>query len=152
MKATKNKISSKIKSKVNFGYADVSIESIEKTEFYAHSAVDDLTEFKNRYNVSEEVIERMSDISTVPDKKIFDTLEVNRKNIIGGEGAWDRIVDSEAKILHEIAEKLGENFKASGKIKLFTDYDCCPSCKYVIEQFKKRYPQIEVKIVYRKKK
>ena len=47
MKATKNKISSKIKSKVNFGYADVSIEGIEKTEFYAHSAVDDLTGFKN---------------------------------------------------------------------------------------------------------
>ena len=152
MKATKNKISSKIKSRVNFGYADVSIEGIEKTEFYAHSAVDDLTGFKNRYNVSEAVIERMSDISIVPDKKIFDTLEVNRKNIIGGEGAWDRIVDSEAKILHEIAEKLGENFKASGKIKLFTDYDCCPSCKYVIEQFKKRYPQTEVEVVYRKKK
>ena len=149
MKATKNKISSKIKSRVNFGYADVSIEGIEKTEFYAHSAVDDLTGFKNRYNVSEAVIERMSDISIVPDKKIFDTLEVNRKNIVGGEGAWDRIVDSEAKILHEIAEKLGENFKASGKIKLFTDYDCCPSCKYVIEQFKERYPQIEVEVEYR---
>lgn len=146
MKATKNKISSKIKSKVNFGYADVNIEGIDKKEFFAHSGIKDMESIENPLQR-----EKLRDISIEPsqDKKVFDTLEVNERNEVNGTGAWDRCRDTEFKILNEIANKLGNNTKAYGKIKLYTDLDCCPSCKSVIRQFQERYPDIDIEIIYK---
>ena len=39
--------------------------------------------------------------------RIFDTQPVNSDNIINGPGAYDRAVDSESKILEDIAHQLG---------------------------------------------
>ena len=39
----------------------------------------------------------------------FSTLNVNRQNIVDGDGAWNRRCDSEFKILNEIAMGLGDN-------------------------------------------
>ncbi|WP_432667575.1 deaminase domain-containing protein [Wukongibacter baidiensis] len=58
--------------------------------------------------------------------RIFETLKVNKDNIIDGDNA-------------------------SGKIKLYTDLNCCPSCQRVIEQFKKRCPNNDIEIVYKTK-
>lgn len=71
------------------------------------------------------------------------------KNIVDGDGAWNRSCDSEFKILNEIALELSYNLNASGKIKMYSDLDCCPSCKYVIEQFQKKYPNINIEIIYK---
>ena len=65
---------------------------------------------------------------------------------------WDRIIDSESKILHDIAKRLGDNKSASGTIKIYTDWNCCPSCMSVIEQFSKKYPKIKIEVVYKKSK
>lgn len=85
------------------------------------------------------------------EEKIFDTLKVNENNVVNGNGAWDRSRDTEFKILNEIANKLGENTKVSGKIKFYTDLDCCPSCRSVIQQFQKKYPNVEIEIIYKTK-
>ena len=35
-----------------------------------------------------------------------------------------------------------------GKMTLYTDLYPCPSCQYVITQFKEKYPNIELEVVY----
>ena len=58
-----------------------------------------------------------------------------------------RDVDSEAKILNNVAAQLGENTSAKGTINLFTERAPCPSCSNVIEQFQAKYPNITVDVM-----
>lgn len=81
--------------------------------------------------------------------RIFETMEVNTNNIINGEGAFDRGVDTESKILEDIAHQLGyskftvdETIK--GNVYLITERPPCPSCQSVIEQFKQMFPNVNV--------
>ncbi|MCP4134556.1 MAG: hypothetical protein GY754_26515 [bacterium] len=46
-----------------------------------------------------------------------------------------------------MAEKLGRNFDAKGKIILYTENPPCPSCQGVIQQFKQIYKNVEIKIM-----
>lgn len=71
---------------------------------------------------------------------------------MNGEGAWSRDVDTEYKMLSDIQSRLGNNYNASGTIKLYTELEPCPSCRSVIEQFKQMYPNIDVEVVYSVKK
>lgn len=59
-----------------------------------------------------------------------------------------RQLDTEAKILEEIASKLGTKFDATGTINLYTKLPPCPSCKSVISQFMDRYPNIKINLCY----
>ncbi|MCT4618354.1 MAG: hypothetical protein N4A62_03085 [Marinisporobacter sp.] len=128
VKETRKNIPKRIRGKYNFGYAEVDIVGLEKKEFYAHSTVKDLDSIE-----SVPRREKLKNISVEPkeEDKIFKTLKVNEKNVVDGNGAWDRARDTEFKILNEIASKIDNN--ASGKIKLYTDLNCCPSCQNVIE-------------------
>lgn len=58
----------------------------------------------------------------------------------------DRRLDSEAKILEAIAKKLGKNHDCQGSITLLSERPCCPSCLGVIQQFKKRYPNVSLQV------
>jgi filamentous hemagglutinin len=58
----------------------------------------------------------------------------------------DRVVDSEAKILNNIAVQLGDNTSVTGTINLFTERPPCSSCSNVIDLFKLKYPGIAVNI------
>jgi len=40
------------------------------------------------------------------------------------------------------------NVDATGKIVMYTNLYCCPSCQYVFKQFKEKYPKIDVSIIY----
>ncbi|OUD27484.1 hypothetical protein FPG59_16315 [Flavobacterium sp. FPG59] len=60
----------------------------------------------------------------------------------------DRNIDTEYKILTEIAEKLGKNVNATGKIRLFTERAPCNSCSNVIELFSKKYQKLEIEIIH----
>ncbi|WBW95947.1 deaminase domain-containing protein [Oceanirhabdus sp. W0125-5] len=71
--------------------------------------------------------------------RVFDTSVI--KNI-------DRTFDTEAKILEEIAAKLGNNPNATGTVELFTKLDPCSSCKGVISQFMDRYPKIKINLYH----
>ncbi len=135
-----------LRSKGNFGYATVEIDGLEKTEFFAHSRIHTLD---NREKFKEDVVKRLKDISLQSKKQEFETLKVNNKNIINGEKHYDRIVDTESKILEEINTKLKGNVDTTGKIIVYTDLYCCPSCQYVFKQFKEKYPKIDVTIIYK---
>ena len=125
------------RNKDNYAYAEVNIEGIDKKQFFAHSSID--TEIKSVQGIG---------ISLKPNSSPFETFEVNKKNVINGEGAWMRDVDTEYKILSDLQKRLGTNYSAKGTIKLYTKLEPCPSCIRVIGQFKKMYPNIEVEIVY----
>ncbi len=86
----------------------------------------------------------------MPEKSPFKTLDVNNKNIVNDEGAWSRSVDAEYKILSDIQKRLGNNFNATGEVKLYKRLIPCPSCEGVINQFQKMYPNIKVEIIYEK--
>lgn len=55
-----------------------------------------------------------------------------------------RSPDTEAKILNEIADKLGDNPKVKGRIDLLTEREPCASCAKIIRDFKEAYPNIEL--------
>jgi hypothetical protein len=58
----------------------------------------------------------------------------------------DAAGDAEAKILDNLADKLGNDTAARGKVTIFTELPACESCRGVKEQFEKRYPNIKVEI------
>jgi len=57
--------------------------------------------------------------------------------------------DSECKLLEHIAAKYTQNKNVEGKIKLFTERPPCPSCKDIISQFLRMFPNIEIDIQHR---
>ena len=58
----------------------------------------------------------------------------------------DRRVDSEYKILSNLADQLGSNRQAKGQVTIFTERPACLSCLGVVDQFIKRYPNIKVNV------
>lgn len=130
----KDKLPTWAKNKGNFGYSEVDIYGLDNTQFFAHSSIQ--TEIPG------------VGISIKPESSPFKTVEVNGSNVINGEGAWLRDVDTEYKILSDIQSKLENNFSVSGKIKLYTELEPCPSCQSVIEQFKEMYPNIDIEVLY----
>jgi filamentous hemagglutinin len=65
---------------------------------------------------------------------------------VGGPGAYLRDVDTEFKILETVTQRLGNNTTASGQINLFTEKLVCPSCSDVVNQFRQRYPNIQLNV------
>jgi The BURPS668_1122 family of deaminases len=57
-----------------------------------------------------------------------------------------RSVDSEYKILDNLAAQLGNNTQARGVVNLFTEITPCTSCNGVIDQFRARYPNIRINV------
>ncbi|MCV4289115.1 DUF637 domain-containing protein [Pseudomonas capsici] len=68
---------------------------------------------------------------------------------VDGPGAYLRDSDTEFKILETIAQKIGENYNASGRINLLSEKLVCPSCTGVIYQFRERYPNIQLNVFTR---
>ncbi|HGE8304404.1 TPA: deaminase domain-containing protein, partial [Serratia marcescens] len=58
-----------------------------------------------------------------------------------------RNTDSEYKILDNLADKLGSNVSAKGKVTIFTERAACESCLGVVDQFQKKYPGIKVEVL-----
>jgi filamentous hemagglutinin len=59
----------------------------------------------------------------------------------------NRAVDSEAKILNNIAAQLGENISVTGTINLLTERAPCASCSKIIDQFRAKYSQIIINVI-----
>ena len=148
VKEMKKNLPSKIRNKYNFGYAEVNIQGLNKKDYYAHSGINKIEDLEDPPARA-----KIQDISTEPlgKDKLFTTQKVNRENIVDGDGAWDRSKDTEFKILNEVASSLGDKTDVAGNIKLYTDLDCCPSCSNVIRQFKAKYPNITIEVIYKTK-
>jgi len=57
-----------------------------------------------------------------------------------------RAFDSEYKILEELASRYSETPEVEGTVNLLTERVPCPSCNYVIAQFRSRFPNISLTV------
>lgn len=128
-------MTSDYKKSGNFGWAETEISELNKSEYFAHSGIDELIGTLS---------ERLPDISLKPRTEIFPWSTV--PNSAGYPIA--RNIDTEYKILTEVAQRLGANTSATGKIRLFTERAPCTSCSNLIELFSKKYIKVEVEVIH----
>lgn len=128
----------------NFAWAVAKIDGLEKAEYFAHSGIQNLT------NLSSEAAQKIQDISLKPAKETarFATLCVNQNGAVEGADCWQRDVDTEFKILEDMAARLPDTAVA-GRIRLFTELYPCPSCWNVMLQFLAAYPNVRMQVLYR---
>ena len=84
-----------------------------------------------------------------PGQEYFESCKVNKlgKLWIG----YNRINDSEKKILEKIHELIKDgSLSDEGQLVLYSKWEPCPSCYYVISQFIKKYPKVNLKVMYYK--
>lgn len=89
-------------------------------------------------------------ISPPLEKAVFKSSKVNKLGKLGI--GYDRVNDSEKKIFEEIHKQIEEKeLKNEGNLILYSKWEPCPSCYYVINQFCEKHPNIKVQIKYIKK-
>lgn len=121
---------SKIQTRGNMGIAYIDIPGLPE-RMAAHSGIDMPTEAQQAQGIVGLVPETFPS-SVVPTASSF---------------LLHRSVDSEAKILNNIALQLGDSSSISGDIYLFTERAPCSSCENVIKQFNASYPNINLNIL-----
>ena len=81
---------------------------------------------------------------------IFKSSKVNKLGKLGI--GYNRVNDSEKKILEEIHKQIEEKeLNDYGKLTLYSKWEPCPSCYFVISQFCEKHPKISVEVKYNKK-
>ncbi|GAA0076559.1 hypothetical protein UT300005_09370 [Clostridium sp. CTA-5] len=80
----------------------------------------------------------------------FKSSKVNKLGKLGI--GYNRVNDSEKKILEEIHKQIEEKLlKNEGELILYSKWEPCPSCYFVISQFCRKHPNIKVQVKYSKK-
>lgn len=80
----------------------------------------------------------------------FKSSKVNKLGNLGI--GYNRVNDSEKKILEEIHKQIEEKeINDEGKLTLYSKWEPCPSCYFVISQFCEKHPKISVEVKYSKK-
>lgn len=81
-------------------------------------------------------------------KAVFKSCKVNKLGRLGV--GYRRVNDSEKKIFEEIDRRIRlEELQDSGELIVYSKWQPCPSCYYVISQFCEKYPRINVCVKYR---
>lgn len=81
------------------------------------------------------------------DKARFESNKVNKRGKLGI--GYNRVNDSEKKIFERIHKLIEEKkIRDNGELVLYSKWEPCPSCYYVIHQFCKIHPDVEVKVKY----
>ena len=84
-----------------------------------------------------------------PGQEYFESCKVNKLGKLGI--GYNRVNDNEKKIIEEIHKLITKGkLKAEGDFTLYSKWEPCPSCYYVISQFIKKYPKINLKVMYYK--
>ncbi|WP_026888740.1 deaminase domain-containing protein [Clostridium beijerinckii] len=94
----------------------------------------------------------IADYCSAPEKdeSFFKSNKVNKLGEFGI--GYDRINDSEKKIIEEIHKQIEARLlKDEGNLILYSKWEPCPSCCFVISQFCKKHPNIKVQVKYHKK-
>lgn len=110
----------KLRTKGNLGVAKIEIEGLPQ-ELKAHSRIHSSSD----NGASEGYV-------LLQEEPKYDTFWINSKGEVDELGSWDRKVDTESKILEEVAATLGSNKSATGTIDLYTELPPCASCSNVI--------------------
>lgn len=85
-----------------------------------------------------------------PEEAIFKSSKVNKLGELGI--GYDRINDSEKKIFEEIHKQIeAKVLKNEGDLILYSKWEPCPSCYFVISQFCGKHPKIKVRVKYSRK-
>lgn len=83
-------------------------------------------------------------------EEVFKSCKVNKLGKLGI--GYNRVNDSEKKIIEEVCKQIESNeLSDSGEFILYSKWEPCPSCYYIISQFCKKYPKINVKVKYGEK-
>jgi The BURPS668_1122 family of deaminases len=84
------------------------------------------------------------------ERAIFKSIKVNKLGKLGV--GYNRVNDSEKKIFEEIHKQIeAKVLRNEGNLILYSKWEPCPSCCFVISQFCKKYPNIKVQVKYIKK-
>lgn len=83
------------------------------------------------------------------EEAVFESCKVNKLGKLGI--GYNRVNDSEKKIFEYINKKIEhKELNPEGNLTLYTKWQPCPSCYYVISQFINKYPKIDIKVKYYK--
>jgi hypothetical protein len=129
----------------NFAWAVAKIDGLAKTEYFAHSGLQDLE------GLSAKAAKPIQAISLKPKEgeARFKVLCVNQSGAVEGYDCWPRNVDTEFKILEDLAARLKDP-AATGSVRLYTELYPCPSCWNVMKQFLAAYTNVQMEVLYRK--
>jgi hypothetical protein len=94
---------------------------------------------------------KINDVGISGQKSVQGTVSmVNEQNrvfttqVVGG---YDRLFDSEVKLLENFAETYKNTPNIEGSLKLTSERAICESCSGVMDQFKKMFPKVKVEVV-----
>ena len=128
----------------NFAWACAKIKGMDKVEFYAHSGIQSLDDFSGK------IAAELADISLKPQKGRYKALCVDQNDVVDGNDCWVRTVDTEYKIIEDMATRLPD-VSVKGRIKLYTDLPPCASCWNAMKQFMAEYTNVHMSVLYRSK-
>ena len=144
IEAMREKLPEKNRRRNNFAWAVAKIDGLEKVEYYAHSGIN------GTGGLSAEAAARIPGISPRCKKGRFEVLCVNHADEIEGDDCWPRYMDTECKILEDLAAHLPDP-SASGRVRLYTDLYPCASCRHVMAQFLAIYTNVQMQVLYRER-
>ena len=138
------KLPEQFRKRNNFAWAVAKIKDLDKVEYFAHSGIQDLDDF------SKATAKQLDGISLRPEKGRYHALCVNQNDVVDGPDCWVRIVDTEYKIIEEMAAHMPDK-SVKGRVKLYTDLPPCASCWNVMKQFMAEYTNVQMSVLYRRK-
>ena len=140
----RERLPEKYQHRNNFAWAVARIDGLEKTEYFAHSGIQSLGK------ISDEAAAPIAAISLRPKHGRFEILCVNHDDEIEGDNCWPRNVDTEYKIIEDMARRLPDT-AVRGRVRLYTDLYPCASCRHVMGQFLAAYTNIQMQVLYRER-
>ena len=140
----REKLPEQYRRRNNFAWAVAKIKGVDKVEYFAHSGIQNLDDF------SKATVKQLEGISLRPEKGRFHALCVNQNDVVDGYDCWVRVVDTEYKILEEMAAHMPDP-SVKGRVKLYTDLPPCASCWNVMKQFMAVYTNVQMSVLYRRK-
>ena len=144
IETVRQRLPEKNRRRNNFAWAVAKIEGLDKVEYYAHSGIN------GTGGLSAEAAAEIPDISPRCKKSRFEILCVNHADEIEGDDCWPRYMDTELKIMEDMASRLPDP-SASGRVRLYTDLYPCASCRHVMAQFLAIYTNVHMQVLYRER-
>ena len=144
LESVRQRLPEKYRNRNNFAWAVAQIAGLDKVEYFAHSGIQGVGEFSGA------AAKKIADISGRRKKGRFEVLCVNHNDEIEGDDCWPRNVDTEYKILEDMAARLPDP-SVAGRLRIYTDLYPCASCRHVMAQFLAVYTNVQMQVLYRER-
>ncbi len=140
----RGKLPAKFQRRNNFAWAVAKIDGLDKAEYFSHSGI------KQAKDLSSVAAEDVAGISLRVKKGRFTALCVNHDDVVEGPDCFPRHVDTEYKILEDMATHLPDP-AAAGRVRIYTDLYPCASCRHVMGEFLAIYTNVQMQVLYRER-